>query len=82
MEKFIPREKLNKKARRALDRKDRLTWDGVKPFTRTIESKKLYNRKKTRRGYEDSYSGFYLGFRCKLSKCFFKLVYLVIGVYS
>lgn len=45
MDKFIPREKLGKKARKALDSRKRTTWD-VKPVTRRVESKKLYNRKK------------------------------------
>lgn len=45
MSKFIPREKLSKKARRALDAQRRAAW-GFSPVTRKVESKKIYNRKK------------------------------------
>ena len=45
MSKFIPREKLSKKARRALDAQRRAAW-GFSPVTRKGESKKIYNRKK------------------------------------
>lgn len=48
MEKFIPREKMSKKARRALDRSRRGTWGPQNPVTRTVENKKQYNRKKIR----------------------------------
>ena len=45
MQKFIPREKLSKKARKELDRSRREAWD-FSPVTRRVESKKIYNRKK------------------------------------
>ena len=45
MPKFIPSEKLGKKARRALDAEKRATW-GFSPVTRKVENKKRYNRKK------------------------------------
>ena len=45
MPKFIPREKLSKKARRSLDAEKRATW-GFSPVTRKVENKKRYNRKK------------------------------------
>jgi len=45
MMKFIPKEKLSKKARKELDRSRRETWD-FSPVTRKVESKKVYNRKK------------------------------------
>ena len=38
MPKFIPREKLGKKARRALDAEKRATW-GFSPVTRKVENK-------------------------------------------
>ena len=44
MKKFVPREKLSKKARREQDRSCRETWD-FSPVTRRVESKKIYNRK-------------------------------------
>ena len=45
MTRFIPREKMGKKARHALDAKRRRTWV-VPPVTRTIESRKKYSRKR------------------------------------
>ncbi len=48
MEKFIPKEKLSKKARRALAAKKRATW-GFSPVTKRVESKKVYSRKKNSR---------------------------------
>ena len=45
MAKFVPKEKLGKKARRALDRQKRVTWD-CSPVTRTVASKKIYSRKR------------------------------------
>lgn len=44
MDRFIPREKLSKKARNALDRQRRTTWS-FSPTTRKVESKKRYSRK-------------------------------------
>ena len=43
MAKFIPREKLGKKARRVLDAQRRVRWL-FSPTTRKVESKKIYNR--------------------------------------
>ncbi|MCE5236695.1 MAG: hypothetical protein ABFC62_08830 [Clostridiaceae bacterium] len=47
MERFIPREKLGKREKKALDARRRATWEGLRPVTRRLESKKLYSRKKT-----------------------------------
>ena len=44
MEKFIPYEKLSKKARRELDAQNRGTWGNVKPVSRREESAKAYKR--------------------------------------
>lgn len=52
MEKFVPREKLGKKARKELDSRKRALWD-VRPVTRRVESKKLYDRKKASRDRYD-----------------------------
>ena len=43
MTRFIPREKLGKKARRELDARRRQSWS-FSPVTRTVESRKKYNR--------------------------------------
>ena len=45
MAKFIPKGKLSKKAQKELNRQRRVTWE-FSPVTKTVESKKLYNRKK------------------------------------
>lgn len=47
MERFIPRAKLSKREKKALDAQRRTTWEGLRPVTRRLESKKLYSRKKT-----------------------------------
>ena len=52
MDRFIPREKLGKKARKALDRQRRATWS-FSPTTRKVESKKRYNRKACEREERD-----------------------------
>lgn len=44
MEKFIPYEKLGKKARRALDKKRRGTWGSVNPASRREPNPKAYQR--------------------------------------
>ena len=54
MPKFIPREKLGKKARRALDAEKRATW-GFSPVTRKVESKKHYDRKKSAHAWKDDF---------------------------
>ena len=69
MKKVIPREKLAKKARKALDAQRRATWS-FSPTTRKVESKKIYNRKrKPHAGYEDPGMGlvFCLDFARSLS---------------
>ena len=47
MTKFIPREKMSKKARRELDRAQRGMWE-FSPVSRKVESRKVYNRKRSR----------------------------------
>ncbi len=64
MKRVIPREKMGKKARKALDLKRRATWS-FSPITRKIESKKIYNRKRRpHAGYDDPGMGLalYLAF--------------------
>ena len=46
MAKFVSREKLSKKARKELDNQKRTVW-AFSPTTKKVESKKLYNRKKS-----------------------------------
>lgn len=49
MEKFIPYEKLSKKAKREMDRRQRRDWGGMSPVTRKPENPKAYNRAKARK---------------------------------
>ena len=48
---FIPKEKLSKKARRELNAARRTLWV-VSPVSKKVESKKVYNRKKSARLYD------------------------------
>jgi len=60
MKKFIPKEKLGKKARRRLNSEQRATWT-FSPVTKKVESKKLYNRKqRSHDRYDDYGMGFLL----------------------
>ncbi len=43
-QKFVPYEKLSKKARKAIDRKKRSDWGNVKPATQVEANKKSYQR--------------------------------------
>ncbi len=53
MAKFIPKEKMSKKARKELAAPKRATWT-FSPVTKKIESKKLYNRnKKSHAGHDE-----------------------------
>ena len=54
MAKFVSREKLSKKARKELDNQKRAVW-AFSPTTRKVESKKLYNRKKSARAWKDDF---------------------------
>lgn len=50
--KFVPYEKLSKKAKRELDDRRRETW-GMSPVTRKPENSKAYNRAKEKRRRDD-----------------------------
>ena len=55
MEKFIPYDKMSKKARREQDARRRGTWGGLNPVTRKPPNPKAYDRNKAkRRKYDDS----------------------------
>lgn len=47
MQNFVPRVKLSKRRKRELNAQQRNTWEGIRPVTKKVESKKLYSRKKT-----------------------------------
>jgi hypothetical protein len=46
MEKFVPFEKLSKKAKKERNAQKRGSWGLIKPTTKAKPSKKIYNRKK------------------------------------
>ena len=52
MNQFIPRKKMSKKARKLLAAKNRKTW-AFSPVTRTVDSKKIYDRKKISRALKN-----------------------------
>ena len=67
---FIPKEKLSKKARRELNAARRTLWV-VSPISKKVESKKVYNRKKSARLYRDDTGRIFsssIRFRFTLSK--------------
>lgn len=51
MVKFIEKEKLSKKAQKALNARDRGSWYGLNPVTRIVpnKGKNAYNRSKAKR---------------------------------
>ena len=46
MDRFVPPGKKSKKEQKKFHAKQRRTWEGFSPVTRTVESGKAYNRKK------------------------------------
>ena len=54
---FIPKGKLSKKAQKELNRQRRVIWE-FSPVTKTVDSKKIYNRKKKAHDrYDDNQYG-------------------------
>lgn len=51
MQQFVPRDKMSKRRKKALDAQKRTVWE-VSPITKIAKSKKIYNRKKQPRNYE------------------------------
>lgn len=52
MKGLIPYGKLSKKKKRELDRESRQAW-GFNPVTRRTKNKRIYDRKKARRSWDD-----------------------------
>ena len=50
---FVPYEKLGKKAKRQTDRLRRADWGAISPVTRMTPDKKVYNRKKVQHWEDD-----------------------------
>ena len=62
MNRFVPREKLGKKAQKELAARQRTLWE-ASPVTKKIDSKKLYSRKRRSRiRWDDSDTGSFFGF--------------------
>lgn len=53
MDKFIPKQKLSKKAKRERAKAQRQTWDRLNPVTRKPENPKAYVREKPRGESDD-----------------------------
>jgi len=58
MPRFIPRDKMSKKARKKLNGERRVTW-GFSPVTKTVDSKKIYSRKQKVRSRDDDGPDFF-----------------------
>jgi len=52
MARFVPKDKLSKKAQKELNRQRRTMWD-FSPVSRAVDSKKLYNRKRNAQNRDD-----------------------------
>ena len=55
---FVSKNKLSKKAQKELNRQRRVTWD-FSPVTKTVDSRKIYSRKRKTRNRDDYGPGFY-----------------------
>ena len=56
MAKFVPKDKLSKKAQKELNRQRRVTWN-FSPVTKAVDSKKIYSRKRKARTVADYFPG-------------------------
>ncbi len=54
MARFVPKDKLSKKAQKEMNRQRRTMWD-FSPVSRAVDSKKRYNRKRNTRDRYDDY---------------------------
>ena len=50
--KFTPIEKQSKKEQKKYHARSRRDWNGLKPTTRVVKSKKVYDRKKQQKPWE------------------------------
>ena len=73
MAKFIPKDKLSKKAQKELNRQRRVIWD-FSPVTKTVESRKIYSRKRKAQRRDDyGLSFFHFSFSPDFVPCFRQL---------
>ena len=55
MKKYVSYQKLSKKLKKEINRRNRKDWGKTVPVTRVVKSKKVYNRKKADyRDFDDS----------------------------
>ncbi len=80
MKRFVPREKLGKKAHKQLDSEQRTTWT-FSPVTKKVESKKLYNRKQKSHDRYDDYGMGFVVKNCLISYLFVKLAHIDSAIY-
>ena len=52
MARFIPKDKLSKKAQKELNRQRRVTWE-FSPVTKTVDSRKIFSRKRKAQNRDD-----------------------------
>lgn len=64
MDRYIPYEKLSKKAKKAADAARRGTWNGISPVTRKPENSRAYNRKKAQTWKREHPDGLRFSFCC------------------
>ena len=57
MARFVPQKKLSKKAQKELNRRRRVFWT-FSPVTKTVDSRKVYSRKRKTRDNEEDVPGF------------------------
>ena len=57
MARFVPQKKLSKKAQKELNRRRRVIWT-FSPVTKTVDSRKVYSRKRKTRDSEEDVPGF------------------------
>lgn len=57
MKKYVPYQKLSKKAKQKVNAKSRRGWSEVSPITRSEKNPKAYNRRKSRK-IDDDFTGF------------------------
>lgn len=53
MDKHIPLKKQSKKEQKKFHARKRRDWNGLKPVTRVVKSKKVYDRKKLSKPTEE-----------------------------
>ena len=57
MARFVPQKKLSKKAQKELNRRRRVFWT-FSPVTKTVDSRKIYSRKRKAQNRDDYGPGF------------------------